>query len=801
MKQIISFLLLIAAINKSMANTSIGNSKSILSGIITDAATKTPLHGASIFIHDIKAGAISNADGSYITPSFQNGRYLVEVSYQGYASIIETIEITGNTIKNFALNETVVEQDAVTVTGTTTATKIKNSPQPVSVISRTDLFKASSTNIIEALSKSVTGFTSLSTGPAIAKPVIRGLGYNRMVTINDGIRQEGQQWGDEHGIEIDEASVQKAEVLKGAASLMYGSDAMAGVLNIISNQPVQQGSIKANINSGYFSNNKMVSASANIAASFKNGINFNLYRSIKSATDYSNAYDGKVFNSRFNERNFGGYVGLNKHWGYTHLLFSSFNQKLGLIEGNRDAATGDFTVFAGTPLEHIATNDELNSRKLYTPYQHIHHFKIGIDNNIHFNKTRLTFNLAYQRNQRKEFGNPYANATPDLYFDLKTFTYNFQFHLQENKDWKTTIGINGMNQRNTNRADEVLIPAYKQYDIGGFIITKKAYQNFSITAGLRGDVRRLDAKGLTENGVLKFDALSKTFNNMSGSIGASYTAIKNITLKLNIARGFRAPNVSELCSNGAHEGTHRFEYGKQDLQSETSFQIDAGMEWNTEHVSFSVNTFYNKINHYIFYNKLSSASGDDSLVNVNGNLINAFQFNQSDAALYGFEANVDFHPHPLDWLHVQNSFSFVRGKFANNDFGSTNLPFMPAPKLLSEVKAEFKKLNNTFKNVYSRFELDNTFAQSNIFTSFNTETTTPAYTLLNFGFGGDIMLNKHQPLNIYFAINNIADIAYQSHLSRLKYTDVNNATQRMGVFNMGRNISIKINIPLSFDMK
>ncbi len=775
--------------------------KSTLSGIVSDAKTKQPLQGASVFIHDAKVGAISKKDGSFITSTFPSGKYLVEVSYQGYASIIETIEINGNIIKNFSLVETIVEQEAVTVTGTTSATKVKNSPQPVVIISKTDLFHSSSTNIIDALSKNVSGLSILTTGPAIAKPVIRGLGYNRMVTISDGIRQEGQQWGDEHGIEVDEASIQKVEVLKGAASLMYGSDAMAGVLNLISNQPTQQGTIKSNINLGYLDNNKMYSTNANVAGHLKSGFNWNVYGSYKSAGNYENKYDGKVFNSSYKEQNFGGYIGINKQWGFAHLLISNFNQKLGLIEGSRDSASGLFTVFAETPQEHIATNDELNSRDFFTPYQLINHFKIGIDNNINLKKGRITFNLAYQENKRKEFGDNLAATTPNLFFDLQTINYNIQYHFQEKKGWKTSVGVNGMQQQNQNKAAEVLIPEYHQFDIGGFVVTKKSFNKISVTGGIRSDYRSLITKAFQENGINRFTALSKNFTNFTGSIGASYNANDKLTFKLNIARGFRAPNVSELSSNGAHEGTNRYEYGNNQLQSETSFQLDAGVEVSSEHISFSVNTFYNAINHYIFYNKLSSSLGSDSLVNVNGSSIKAFQFNQSNAVLMGFEANLDIHPHPLDWLHFENSFSFVSGQFANEFYGSKNLPFMPQPRLLSELKGDFKSVGKRFKNVYLKFEADNYFAQNNIFATFNTETTSPAYTLLNLGFGGDVISNKKAIFSVLVGVNNLADVAYQNHLSRLKYEDTNNITNRMGVFNMGRNVSVKINVPLSFNLK
>ena len=185
---------------------------STLSGKITDSKTGEVLPGASIYLHDIKKGTISDDKGMYHMANLNAGKYMIEITYRGYSSIIETITVNGDTHKDFALKETVVENEEVTVTGVSAATRLRQSPQPVEVIKKEQLFNISATNAIDALTKTVPGVSGLSTGPAISKPFIRGLGYNRVVTINDGMRQEGQQWGDEHGIEIDDYSMQRIEV-------------------------------------------------------------------------------------------------------------------------------------------------------------------------------------------------------------------------------------------------------------------------------------------------------------------------------------------------------------------------------------------------------------------------------------------------------------------------------------------------------------------------------------------------------------------------------------------------------------
>ncbi len=771
-----------------------------LSGRIKDTNGK-PLAGASVYVHDIKIGAISDSLGNYKIQSLPAGTYLIEVNYLGYSSITEAIQLTSNAVHDFILEESVVEHQGVIVTGVATATKLRQATQPVTLIRRNDLLKTISTNIIDALAKEP-GISSLTTGPAIAKPVIRGLGYNRIIVINDGIKQEGQQWGDEHGIEVDEYSVQRAEILKGPASLMYGSDAMAGVINLMSNVPVERGTIKGNIFSSYMSNNELFGVHATLAGHSKNGFNWNIYGSYKSAGDYKNKFDGTVLNSRFNEKNFGGYIGLNKSWGYSHLLVSHFNQKAGLIEGERDSATGAFLLFAESPLERIALNADLKSKEMIAPFQHIRHFKIAVDNNIRLPKGRMNVLIGYQNNKRQEYGDATNIQTPELFFDLNTINYNIQYHSPAAKgSWATSVGINGMLQQNKNLAEEVLIPEYKQFDIGAFVYTKKSFDKYTISGGLRGDIRTLATDEFQENGDVKFSSFNKSFSNISGSVGVSYDVNSDLTLKANIARGFRAPNIAELSSNGAHEGTNRYEYGQQDLKSETSFQIDAGLEFHSTHFGLSVAGFYNNIQDYIFYRKLSSVSGNDSIIIADGEELTAFRFDQSTASLYGFEVSFDLHPHPLDWLHFENNFSYVRGKFHSAIDGSNNLPFMPPAKLNSEIRTDFRKAGSFFRNMYMKLEMEHVFDQQKIFSTYNTETATEGYSIFNFGLGTDVSKKNKTLFSLHLALNNFTDVAYQNHLSRLKYTSVNNVNGRQGVFNMGRNFSMKINVPLNFKIQ
>lgn len=772
-------------------------SKNVLSGIVKNTDGR-PLAAATIHIVDLKIGSTTNDSGFFEIINIPKGKFWVEVQYIGYARIAEWISVDGDTKKYFVLQPKIMEDNEVTVTGVSRATNINQTPTVVHVMRKENLLQTTSTNIIDAISQ-LPGVSAVSTGPAIAKPFIRGLGYNRVVIINDGIKQEGQQWGDEHGIEIDEYSVNKVELIKGPASVIYGSDALGGVINIMSDIPTPNHTIKASIFGQYQANNGLIAGNVGIAG-HKNGFSWNMYSTYKGAHDYSNKYDGYVFNSKFLERNGGAYFGYNGTWGYSHIRFSTFNQKLGLVEGERDSVTGKFVKIQADGTKDIALNHDFTTTTPVVPYQQVQHFKIVTDNNFNIAKHRLSFVLGYQHNQRKEFGAAIAMYTPSVYFDLKTISYNIQLHIAEKNNWRTSIGINGVQQANKNKAEEAIIPNYNSFDVGTFIFSQYHYNTLNISGGLRFDYRNVNGERMMNDTNTMFNTLHSSFANISGSIGLSYPISTTTTLKLNIARGFRAPNIAELTSNGAHEGTNRYEVGNKNLTSETSLQADASIDWQTKHLSINVSTFYNYISHFIFYEKVLNKNGVDSVIldALSGNKLTMFKFTQSGAYMYGVELSSDIHPHPLDWLHIENTFSYIRGYFKTPIDGIVNLPLMQAPRWILRLRGNFLPKGKIIRDMYTSVEMDYSFKQAHAFTAFNTETLTNDYKIIHAGIGGNITHKEKVICSIYIGATNIGDVAYQNHLSRLKYTAINNVTQRQGVFNMGRNFSVKINVPLEW---
>ena len=255
-----------------------------------------------------------------------------------------------------------------------------------------------------------------------------------------------------------------------------------------------------------------------------------------------------------------------------------------------------------------------------------------------------------------------------------------------------------------------------------------------------------------------------------------------------MARGFRAPNMSELGSDGVHEGTLRYEIGNPELKPEYSWQADLGLDFTSEYVSAQVALFANRIENYIFAQRIDMEMEEG---------YRTYEYTQGDARLLGFEAGIDIHP--IHSLHFENTFSLVDAQQLHADEDAKYLPMTPAPRWTSELKYELTHHGHkTLNNAYVALGLEHNLAQNHYYKVDDTETRTPAYTLLSLSVGTDLNIHKKKVAELYVTAENLLNTAYQNHLSRLKYCDVNNATGRQGVFNMGRNIVFKVVVPIVF---
>lgn len=684
--------------------------------------------------------------------------------------------------RHLKLNELVV-------TGVTGDTKLKNATAPISIIRPQELRATASTNIIDAITH-LPGMAQLTTGSGISKPIIRGLGYNRVVVMSEGVRQEGQQWGDEHGVEVDGGSVNSVEILKGPASLMYGSDAMAGVVILHSQPAPAEGTMRANASTEYQTNNGLFGYSLSFAGNQK-GFVWDARFSHKMAHAYKNKYDGYVPGSQFKELAGRLRLGLQKQWGHSWLTWTTYHLTPSIIEGERDEETGELLCSSPSPKSYSES----------LPFQQVKHYKLVWDNSVNLSSGMLKAIVGYQQNRRKEYEESMDEY--EAFFKLHTVTYDLRYLTHEWNGWKLSAGVGGMYQQSLNRGEEALIPEYRLFDFGIFATASQRLDRWTLNAGVRYDHRRVHSDEMMDEGELRFTDLQRHFNGVTGSIGAVWNVSDHLDLRLNVARGFRTPNLSELASNGVHEGSQRYEIGNGGLKAEYSLQADLGLDFTSQYVSAQLALFANRIDNYIFMHRLPEEVEAGYLT---------YAYTQGDARLLGFEAGIDVHP--IHSLHFENTFSYVDARqLHQSDEHIKYLPYTPAPRWTSEVKWELAHHSHptmgyhshhthhskglSADNLYVAAGLECYLAQHHIYSADDTETPTPSYTLVNLSAGTDLTWNGRKFAELYVTADNLLNRAYQNHLSRLKYSDINRVTGRQGVYNMGRNVTFKLVIPIT----
>ncbi len=659
----------------------------------------------------------------------------------------------------------------VVVMGPAGEVRLKDAPVHVGVIAGRELQSTAGSNIIDAVAITTPGVSQVTTGAGISKPVIRGLGYNRIVTVVDGIRQEGQQWGDEHGIEVDGEAVGSVEVLKGPGSLMYGSDAIAGVLKLKPWRTPAIGRQRVDINTEYQTNSRTVGTSARYAGNM-GGIVWDWRWSGRWAQEYGNRRDGRVPGSQFRQQAASGMLGINRSWGHTHLKMSIYSLTPSIVEGERDGETGQLECAYGAP----------GTFRPQLPFQRVQHYKATIDQALYFGHDRLDILLAYQQNRRREYEE--SADEPGLQMRLHTVNYNVAYQLNRHDVWRASAGVNGMWQRNINSGDEMLIPDYRLFDFGVFATAARDWEAVSLSGGLRYDHRHMSFNALEPAGGKRHGL---NFNGVTGSVGAVWHAARGLNLRLNAARGFRSPNISELASHGVHEGSQRYEVGDVSLKAEHSFQVDLGADYANSYVEAELSLFYNRIANYTYSRRIDE---------IHESYFDTYAYVQGTASLLGGEARVDVHP--IHSLHIGMSLAMVDARLLHQPAESRYLPLTPATRWRSDVKFEFNHHGRVFCNTYVALGVDHTFRQNHYYAAGGTETATPAYTLLEASVGTDINVRGRHIATLRIIGSNLTDKVYQSHLSRLKYTAVNNVTGERGIAAPGRNITFKLSFPLEW---
>lgn len=780
-----------------------------------------PVEYATVFLKGTAYATTSDSLGFFFLRDLAPGTYTLEVSAVGFMKTEKQISITADAPLTLNL-ELLVDKhslEEVVITGVTKATLIRENPVAILSISTKAIEQSNESNIVDALVKHAPGLNAVKTGPNISKPFIRGLGYNRVLTLYDGVRQEGQQWGDEHGIEVDPYNIERAEVIKGPASLMYGSDALAGVVSLMPYMPAEWDSLwHGKLVSEYQSNNGLIGNGLRLSYR-KNQWFTSLSGAYRIAKNYSNPVDGRVYNTGFDEKNMSALFGYKSTKGLSHVNFTLYDNVQGIPDGSRDSLSRYFTkqVFEGNQdtlsKRPAVTDSELNSYKFSPLHQRIQHYRVYTRHNYNLGKGNLDALLAFQQNVRREYTHPTFPKQAGLYVQLNTVNYGLQYNFREFAHLETAIGVNGMWQNNRNKdATDFPIPDYSLFDAGLFVHLKWKKNNWTVGGGLRYDTRTVGWKHFhvktnpandfqeqvsgadTVNSYLQYPEFNKTFSGVSASLGLTYKIADGLSMKVNVARGYRAPGITELSSNGLDPGAHIIYYGNRSFGPEFSLQEDIGLTGNFRDFHMSLSLFNNHIQNYIYLSQLTDAN-NEPLTDAQGN--RTFQYQQASAQLYGMEAFLSVHPERWKGFMFDNSFICVYGfnrssAFKGKGLGGEYLPFIPPIKWMSTVAQKFRT-GKVLRSLTPKVEFEYNATQDKYLALYQTETLTPGYGLLNIGLSAEIVYYKAHILELQVQANNVLDQAYQSNLNRLKYFEYYNSSPngRSGIYNMGRNICVK----------
>jgi iron complex outermembrane recepter protein len=795
-----------------------------VTGIIKDAAYQRPVAFCTVLEPVSGLGTTTNAQGKFainVPAGIHPGTLII--SSPGYFT--DTFKlVTRQNHYIILLKQSAATLSEVVVTGVSKATLIRENPVAVIAVSAKAIERASEANIIDVLVKNVPGLNAVKTGPNISKPFIRGLGYNRVLTLYDGMRQEGQQWGDEHGIEVDAYNIEKGEVIKGPASLIYGSDALAGVVSLLPAMLINTNNkITGKYYTEYQGNNGLAGNGLRLGYAGKHWA-YALRGAYRIAKNYTNNIDGRVYNTGFRETNASASIKHTGSKGYSDLNLTLYNNLQGIPDGSRDSLTRKFTnqVFEGAADDitnrPVVTDAELKSYRLSPLHQRIQHYRVYSNNHYQAGKGDIDFLLGFQQNVRREFDHPTLPKQAGLFVRLNTFNYSFCYNAPVILNTEITIGFNGMYQQNKNKAaTNFPVPDYKLFDAGGFIYAKWKQHKWTISGGIRNDIRNLLGRdfytitdtatgfgkqalpGDTAGAYLQFPAFNKLFSGVSLSLGATLQLSDAVSLKANIARGYRAPGITEFASNGLDPGAHIIYRGDRNFEPEFSLQQDIGIDFRNKNVSAAISIFNNNISNYIYLSLVADADGN-AVVNAQGN--KTYQYQQAAAQLYGLEASLGMHPVSLNGFSLENAFSVVYGfnrkpAFKSSGLYGEYLPLIPAAKIVSSVNQQITLQSAICSSVNLKAEMDFNAAQNRYLALSNTETATPGYALFNFSVNVPLSYSKTNILQFQLQVNNIFDKAYQSNLSRLKYFEYysNSPNGRTGMFGMGRNICVKIIMP------
>ena len=725
-------------------------------GVVRDQHTNLPIIGATILIVGQNDGVFADDQGRYQISNLCPGTYELECRIIGYNSFRQKLDLTAGHEENFNLQENEVHLKDVEITANRTDAP---SSQPLTTISGSDLFQTRGSNLAESL-KGLTGVTTLQTGSSISKPVIHGMHSNRVLIMNNGIRQEGQQWGSEHAPEIDPFLATKISVVKGAAGVRYGSDAIGGVILVEPEELPFNKPLTGELNLVGLSNGRQGVTSGTLEGGIKNLTGFG-WRAQGTIKRSGNIRTPNYFldNTGMSEKNFSLSAGYRKKGFGIDVFYSLFDTEIGIFSGSHIGSVTDLlnVIKNGEPFVKSGFNYTIGR-----PYQDVTHQLLKAEAHYHFNDgNRFQWILGQQQNNRSEFDlhrsrndSIAALNHPELSFKLTTLTNDLIWdHKAIAKKITGQIGLSTLYQYNL-MSGRPLIPNFNQFNIGLFWIERYVANNWELEAGVRYDYRTLKTHRLVNTLKVSNDF---TFSNFSGTLGATRNFSNHFSARLNFGTAWRAPNVSELFSDGVHHGAAAYEKGDATIQPEKAVNTIVSVKYTRSRLDIELGAYYNYIADYIYLKPQP-----EPILTIRG-AFPYFKYTQTNAVFKGIDLNVswEFVKH----LNLVSKLTYLRVYDTRND---SYLVMIPPNRWDNQLKYEIPTLGKWQKVFFSAGNLT-VARQKRVPAASDFLPPPPAYSLWNLTVGGNIKISEKNDLEVGISVQNLFNTVYRDYMNRFRY--------------------------------
>lgn len=714
-----------------------------LKGLILDKESLNPIPFATVEIKALRLITKSDIDGNFKFSNLPKTGIELHIKALDYESKITRELIDSN--KEITIRLINKHQVFETVTVSVTEGKLQRE-NITSITSRTKdyIFEFGATTLGEALS-TIPGVQQNTIGTGISRPVIRGLSGMRVVTYWDGLRIENQQWGEDHGMATTELTLENIEVVKGPASLMYGADALGGVIHYSDESFQKTDGQTLRVNSK-FETNAHATKSEIIYKAKKDNNKINLATNFYSNKDYQIADGRYLENSRFHGGNLKAAYGFRKDRFVSGIKYHGSFNNIGIPAHTHDA----------NPSSEEFLSNRQGLRTSILPVQRIDNHFINLENHWYFNHSDLILQAGNTTNNLKEFDHDVVLPFTNLRLNNTFYNVRYNHHITEHLNM--IIGTQGMMQFNRNRypSSSSIMPDANSFDNGLYWVSSLKKGKWRYQLGARIDHRTIESLGVDTNQISDINISNEYFNNSFLSSNYALGMVRNskkTTFRMNISSGFRAPNIAELLADGVHHGSLRYEKGNTNLKTEQAIQLDLAMEIHLDHLELVFNPYINIINDFIYLERT------DSIISNNVGQFRLFEFKQVDRALlYGGEVGLHYHPHKLHNLHLESNFSLVIGQDQNN----TPLNLMPQPKLTNRIRVD---LNHKGAIRFTKLSIEHQyFVQQDRVADF--ELTTPAFNIIN--LSTSMKIKKVPDLSIDFGVRNLMNHKYITHLSPLR---------------------------------